>query len=90
LIAIKITDPREASFENVGLIELEDTETGELVTIDTGSAAFRNEFAAKAREDLQHLTHDFRKIDLDFINIRSDQPYVVPLINFFRSREGRR
>jgi uncharacterized protein (DUF58 family) len=89
IIAVKITDPRETTFDNVGLIELEDTETGEIVVIDTGSRAFRKEFAARAEEDVTGLKKSLRIINLDFINIKTDQSYIVPLINFFRMREKR-
>ncbi|MFH1686776.1 MAG: DUF58 domain-containing protein [bacterium] len=89
LIAMKITDPREAGFESVGLLELEDAETGEVFMIDTSSASFRREFAARAEEDMAGLYKEFRKINLDFINIRTDQSYIGPLINFFQMR-GRR
>ncbi len=89
LVAVKITDPREKSFDDVGLIELEDAETGEVFMIDTGSKEFRREYAARADEDLERLQRDFRLINLDFINIRTDQSYIVPLINFFRMRERR-
>ncbi len=89
LIALKITDPRESQFEDVGLIELEDTETGEVFMIDTGSGEFRREFAARADEDLNRLQREFRLINLDFINIRTDRPYIKPLISFFRAREKR-
>ncbi len=89
LIAVKISDPRETTFENVGLIELEDAETGEVYLIDTGSKAFRREFAAKSEEDLTSLSREFRLMNLDFINLRTDQSYIVPLINFFKMREKR-
>ena len=89
VIAIKITDPRERAFDNVGLIELEDTETGETVIIDTGSKRFRREFAARADEDVTALKRDFRLINLDFIDVRTDESYIVPLMNLFRAR-GRR
>jgi len=89
LIAIKVTDPRERSFENVGLIELEDAETGEIFVIDTSSKEFRREFSAKADEDLQQLQRGFRLINLDFININTAESYIVPLINFFKMRERR-
>ena len=88
-IAIKITDPREVTFDNIGLIELEDAESGEVMMIDTASRAFRNEFAARAAEDTDTLRRNFQKINLDFINIRTDQSYVIPLINFFKMREKR-
>jgi len=88
-IAIKITDPREISFDNIGMIELQDAESGEVMLIDTSSRQFRNEFAARAAEDTERLKKNFQKINLDFINIRTDQSYVVPLINFFKMREKR-
>jgi uncharacterized protein (DUF58 family) len=89
MIAVKITDPRESSFDNVGLLELEDAETGEIYVIDTASRDFRREFSARADEDLQALRRNFRLINLDFITVQTDQSYIVPLINFFKMRERR-
>lgn len=89
IVAMKVSDPREETFENVGLIELEDAETGEVFVIDTSSKKFRREFAARAVEDGQNLKRSFQLINLDFINIRTDQSYIIPLINFFKMRERR-
>ncbi|MFH1373019.1 MAG: DUF58 domain-containing protein [bacterium] len=89
VIAMKITDPRETKFDNVGLIELEDAETGEVLMVDTGSKLFRREFAARAEEDTMSLKKGFRLINLDFIDIHTDQSYIVPLISFFKARERR-
>ncbi len=89
VVAIKVSDPREATFEDVGLIELEDAETGEVVMINTGSKQFRQEFAARADEDLQGLQRGFQLINTDFINIRTDRSYIGPLVNFFKMREKR-
>ncbi|MEK7774469.1 MAG: DUF58 domain-containing protein [Candidatus Zixiibacteriota bacterium] len=89
VIAVKVTDPRETSFDNLGLIELEDAETGEVFTIDTGSRDFRREFSARAVEDASNMKKNFQRINLDFINIRTDESYIVPLINFFKMRERR-
>ena len=89
VIAMKITDPRERAFENVGLIELEDAETGEVVLINTGSKEFRREFEARADEDLQNLKRSFKLVNMDFINIQTDQSYIAPLVSFFNMREKR-
>ncbi len=89
MIAVKITDPRESSFDNVGLLELEDAETGEIFVIDTASKDFRREFSARADEDVQALRRNFRVINLDFITVQTDQSYIVPLISFFKMRERR-
>jgi uncharacterized protein (DUF58 family) len=88
-IAIKITDPRESTFEDVGLIELEDAETGDVILVDTGSKRFRREFEARADEDVQNLRRSFQLSDIDFISICTDESYIVPLISFFRMREKR-
>ncbi|MEA1980325.1 MAG: DUF58 domain-containing protein [candidate division Zixibacteria bacterium] len=89
VIAVKITDPREMSFDDIGMIELEDAETGEVFLIDTGSKKFRKEFSAKANENNMSLKKGFQLINLDFINIRTDRSYILPLINFFKMREKR-
>ena len=89
VIAMKICDPRERVFEDVGLIELEDAETGEVVLINTGSREFRKEFAARADEDLQNLKRSFKLVNMDFINIQTDQSYIAPLVSFFKMREKR-
>jgi len=89
VIALKISDPRELQFENVGLIELEDAETGETVLIDTASTAFRRDFAAQAEEDNFGLKRTLKLMNLDFIQIITNQSYIVPLINFFKMRERR-
>ncbi|MEA3297708.1 MAG: DUF58 domain-containing protein [candidate division Zixibacteria bacterium] len=89
IIAVKITDPRETGFDDVGLIELEDAETGEILLVDTGSKVFRREFAARADEDVLNLKRGFQLIDLDFINIYTNESYIVPLIHFFKTRERR-
>jgi len=89
LIAMKISDPRELRIEDVGLIELEDAESGETLLIDTGSSEFRLDFAQKADADNYGLKRAFRLINLDFIQIITNEPYTVPLINFFRMREKR-
>jgi uncharacterized protein (DUF58 family) len=86
VIAMKISDPRELRFDNVGLIELEDAETGETLIIDTASAAFRQDFARQAEEDNFGLKHSLKRINLDFIQIITNQSYIIPLINFFRIR----
>jgi len=90
IIAMKITDPRETVFDDIGLIELEDAETGEILLVDTGSKRFRREFAARADEDTRELKRSLQRINVDFINIRTDEQYINPLITFFRMREKRR
>ncbi len=90
LIPIVVTDPREHELPNVGLIELEDPETGESVLVDTSSRSLRRKYAKHVASVLEQRTAMFRKMDTETIDVRTDQPYVDPLVRFFRKREVRR
>jgi uncharacterized protein (DUF58 family) len=89
LIAIKIADPREIEMPSVGFIELEDTETGEQIVIDTKSEEVRKSFQEHASKEKTNLDRSFRSMDLDRIHITTDKSYVEPLMAFFRVRARR-
>ena len=87
VVAVTVTDPRELDLPGIGLIELEDAETGEEVLVDTGDEAWRRQYAeynAAMREDRDQ---QFRITGVDAIHIRTDQPYIDPLLQFFKLRE---
>ncbi|MCH8967311.1 MAG: DUF58 domain-containing protein, partial [Planctomycetes bacterium] len=73
----------------VGLVELEDPETGELVLVDTTSKRARRRFAADAALRAASREQMFRRMDTQAIEIRTDRSYVDPLVRFFRKREKR-
>ena len=90
LIPIVISDPREWALPKVGLVELEDPETGELFLVDTSSKRARRRFAADAARRAVSREQMFRRMDTQAIEIRTDRSYVYPLLRFFRKREKRR
>ncbi len=90
LIPIVVTDPRELELPKVGLIELEDPETGERMVVDTASRSVRRRYAANARQRSAERETMFRRMDTATIDIQTDQPYVDQLVRFFRQRERRR
>lgn len=90
MIAMKIADKRELAFENAGILELEDSETGELFLVDTSSKKFQTEFASRVGRENARLKKRFDAINLDLIQILTDEPYHLPLISFFKSRGKRR
>ena len=87
LIAIKITDPREMELPDIGFLELEDAETGELILIDTKDKKVRSSFAENFRKNRNYLDKNFKSIDLDNVWIFTNQPYTDPLMRFFQMRE---
>ena len=89
LIAVTIVDPREVKLPDVGLIELEDAETGEMVLVDTSSAAVRKRYERLGREERQRLKELFNSTGVDQIEVMTDRDYVPRLVSFFRTREKR-
>ncbi len=89
LVAISIHDPREREMPPAGLIEFEDAETGETLTLDTSSAAVRREFSAGAEKERESLKNMLRSLGVDHINLSTGEDYSGRLIRFFRERAHR-
>ncbi len=89
LVAFSLTDPREVEMPNVGLVELEDLETGETVLVDTTDELFRREFGEVANRTVEERNRMFRTLGVDHVALRTDQSYVQPLVRFFRMRAKR-
>jgi len=89
MIAINIIDPREQELPPVGLIELKDAETGEIITVDTANPVVRKEYFAGVQRRTQERSKLFRSMGIDEIVIQTDKNYVEPIIRFFRIREKR-
>ncbi len=87
VVAVTVTDPRELDLPGVGLIELEDAESGEEVLIDTGDEAWRRQYAEYNEAIREERDQQFRITGVDAIHIRTDQPYIDPLLQFFKLRE---
>ena len=89
LIAIQITDPREEELPPVGLLELEDAETGQRVLLDTSSRLVRAAYARGARERRDALRQAARSSGADLVEVSTDGSHLDALIRFFRIRERR-
>lgn len=89
LVSIALSDPREMELPNVGLITLEDAETGEMVEINTSSSKVRKSYAALANERRAHFESNMRKKGLDWIEAPTDQSYMPALRQLFARRASR-
>ncbi len=89
LIAVPITDPREEELPAVGLLELEDAETGRQVLVDTARAEVRSAYAEQARRRRENLRQLARSGRVDLIEVATDGGHLDALIHFFRLRERR-
>ena len=90
MICVPVSDPAESTLPDVGLVELEDSETGELMLVDTSSAKVRKAFAAKAESDREELTKFFRKTGIDTLDIATDRPYIDGVRALFKRRARKR
>ncbi len=86
MLSFHLQDPWEIELPNLGLIQLHDGETGETALVNTGRAALRKAYSQKSRLRFEQLKAFFKSNGLDYLAIRTDIPYVDPLINFFRKR----
>ena len=89
VVAVTLTDPREVKIPNVGFIELEDAETGEIFLLDTRDESIRSSFIEQADSKRQQRGKLFKSMNIDSIDIYTDQPYIEPLMRFFRLRAKR-
>lgn len=90
LIAVHVEDPREKELPNVGIIALEDAETGEIIELDTASASVRKRFNERSAQRSRELVSDFRSEGIDTLQLQTDSPYMPALQRFFKIRERRR
>lgn len=90
LILIAVNDRREQEIPNLGLIELEDGETGRRIVVDTSSARWRRKYQRLIAEFIERRDSILRRSKLDVIHINTGESFVEPLTRFFRRRELRR
>jgi uncharacterized protein (DUF58 family) len=86
VIACPISDPCEFELPNVGLVEMQDPESGELLLVDTGSAAVRKAFAERASQDNGQLMKFFKRNGIDSISLSTGRPYIDDVRALFRRR----
>jgi uncharacterized protein (DUF58 family) len=90
LIAVQVADPREKELPNVGVLALEDAESGEIIELDTADAAVRRRFNELALDRAKRMVNDFRSEGVDTLELKTDAPYMAALQRFFKTRERRR
>ena len=90
LIVIRLSDPREFSLPNLGILTLEDAETGQLIELDTGKRNVREEFESQNRKQLDDFQRTLKRLGIDSIYVDNGQPYITKIREFFLNREKRR
>ncbi|MCB0413212.1 MAG: DUF58 domain-containing protein [Bdellovibrionales bacterium] len=88
-VAVVINDPTEFKLPDIGVVDLHDAETGELITVDTGSVSFRRDFEKAYLRSIEERDSLLRKSKVERIDVQVGKDFVDPLITFFRRRNRR-
>jgi hypothetical protein len=88
LIPVVTLDPLEEKLPEVGILYLEDAETGEMVVFDTSKRAVEA-YRRRVLQLREWREAMFRRYKIDFINVWTNKPYLQSLVQFFRIRERR-
>ncbi len=89
-IAMQVYDKRESEIPNLGLVNIKDAETGENRILDTSNKSFRDNYKRSWDDRQITISKLLNKCKVDLIQIRTDESYIVPLRNFFKTREKKR
>jgi uncharacterized protein (DUF58 family) len=90
IIAVPVSDPAESELPDVGLAELEDPETGELVLVDTSSRKVRDLFRMKALQENEVLDKFLKRTGIDHIRVSTDRAYIQDVRALFKRRSMKR
>jgi uncharacterized protein (DUF58 family) len=83
---IRIYDRREEAIPNLGMVQMADEETGELMLVNTGSKRVRRDYEVFYKERVAEYQDAFLKSGAGVINCRVDESYVKKLLGYFKRR----
>jgi len=89
VIAVHMGDRRETELPPIGFVAFEDAESGESLVVNTSDRRFRSAFSEHVLRQREDRERTFRKTKVDVIDVRTGEPYVEPLMRFFRERARR-
>lgn len=89
LVAMPVIDKGESELPNVGIVTLEDAETGAQIDVNTSSKAVRRALQEINADRLADLEYLLRSRRVDIVRLSTSEDYLIQLRNFFELRERR-
>ncbi|MEH6764302.1 MAG: DUF58 domain-containing protein [Aequorivita antarctica] len=83
---IRVYDKAEENIPSLGMVQMQDQETGELLLVNTGSKSVRNQYYSYHRERVDYFTESFTKSGAGALSCRVDESYVKKLLGYFKRR----
>jgi len=90
VVAIEISDPRERELPRVGMVHLEDAESGQRVFVDTSNKSLRTRYSQQFDRRRANLVKSLAAMGVDLISVNTAESYIQPIIKFFKMRARRR
>ncbi len=89
VVAVIIRDPLEQNLPDIGLVTLQDPESGETAVVDTSDKGFRQAYAAEMERRKKRCDEQLLKARVDRIDVFNPDDFVTPLVNFFKGHKRR-
>jgi uncharacterized protein (DUF58 family) len=89
VLGVRLYDPLEMELPNLGMIVMQDAETGEQLFVDTNDAGFRRRFASQATAREERLQGEFSQAGVDALELATDEPLVEAVLRFSEMRKMR-
>jgi len=83
---VRVYDVREETMPNIGMVTMEDAETGEIMVVNTNSKAVRTEYEKNYQENVKYFKETFSKCGSGTVSTRVDESYVTKLLGYFKAR----
>jgi uncharacterized protein (DUF58 family) len=90
VIAVAVNDPLEAELPDVGVLRIEDAETGEVVQIDTGNSKVRDSYRTESLSRRERITTAVKRSGVDLMEFTAGSDWMPALMGFFKQRRARR
>ena len=86
VVAVRLRDPREMALPDVGLVTLEDPETGAQLLVDTSDAGLRDRFVRAAQEQHDRLRRELAAFGVDLLTLSTGEPLLSAMVRFLSAR----
>jgi uncharacterized protein (DUF58 family) len=90
VVAVKINDPAELALTDSGILNLQDPETGDIITINTSNKKLRKLYKETIERQSDELSDTFKRMNVDLVCLHTNKPYIYDLMKFFKARTKRR
>ena len=86
ITGIRVYDNREEKMPNIGMVSMEDAETGAVQWVNTGSKSVRLNYEKYYQDKINYFKETFSKSGSGIVSTRVDESYVTKLLGYFKSR----